>query len=85
MGKLKVHVHDVPNQTLLIGICESFQETGSCREFFLELRFCTNMLIPKAVVSLEVASNGHCMIPLRRDLLASATLRKQPFSRLADG
>ena len=82
VGKLKVHVHDVPNQPVLISV-KALKKLGAVIDFSRN-EILYKHVDPKAVVSLETASNGHCLMPLGGDLLAGAVMRKQPFSNLAD-
>ena len=82
MGKLKVHVYDVPNQPVLISV-KALKKLGAIVDFSRN-EILYKHVDPKAVVPLEVASNGHCLMPLGGDLLAGAVMRAQPFSSLAE-
>ena len=81
VGKLQVHVHDVPNQPVLISV-KALRKLGAVIDFSRSEILYKNV-DPTAVVPLEVASNGHCLMPLGGDLLAGAKHRAQPFSSLA--
>eukprot|EP00435_Cladocopium_sp_Y103_P054009 s378_g17.t1 len=81
VGKLQVHVHDVPNQPVLISV-KALRKLGAVIDFSKNEILYKNV-DPKAVVPLEVASNGHCLMPLGGDLLAGAKHRTHPFSSLA--
>ena len=82
VGKLKVHVYDVPNQPVLISV-KALTKLGTIVDFSRN-EILYKHVDPKAVVPLEVASNGHCLMPFGGDLLAGAVMRAQPFSSLAE-
>ena len=81
MGKLRVHVHDIPNQPVLISV-KALRKLGAVVDFSRD-EILYKAIDPKAVAPLEVASRGHCLMPLGGDLLAGAVMRRQPFTTLA--
>ena len=82
VGKMRVHVHDVPNQPVLISV-KALKKLGAVIDFSTD-EILYKHVDPKAVVPLEVASNGHCLMPLGDDLLAGAKMRTLPFASLSD-
>lgn len=80
-GSLKIHVHDVPQQPILISV-KSLKQLGAVIDFekneILYKRVCKH-----SVVQLECAKNGHLLMPLCGDLLSGAKKRTTPFESLA--
>ena len=81
-GRLQIHVHDVPNQPVLISV-KALRKLGAVIDFSKN-EVLYKHVNPRAVIPLEVAGNGHCLMPLGCDLLAGARFREQPFHNLAD-
>eukprot|EP00435_Cladocopium_sp_Y103_P071399 s167_g37.t1 len=76
-GSLKIHVHDVPQQPILISV-KSLRQLGAVVDFekneILYKRVCKHSVVP-----LETAKNGHLLMPLCGDLLKGAHKRSSPF------
>ena len=82
LGAMAVHVHEVPNQPILISV-KALKSLGAVVDFARD-EVIYKHLCPHSVVSLESAKNGHLLMPLGGNLLAGAVKRAQPFSQLGD-
>eukprot|EP00435_Cladocopium_sp_Y103_P026359 s1589_g6.t1 len=69
-GRLQIHVHAVPNQPVLVSV-KALRKLGGVIDCSRDEILYKNVN-PKAVVPLEVASSGHCLMALGGDLLAGA-------------
>lgn len=80
LGDLAVHVHEVPNQPVLISV-RTLKKLGAIVDFGSN-KVIYQKLCPKSVMSLEEADNGHLLMPLTSDLLDGAVKRTSPFQGL---
>ena len=81
-GKMKVHVHDIPGQPVLLSV-QSLRALGAVIDFGRdEAIFKT--LSPSSVIQLETTDSGHQLFPLVGDALQGARRRKTPFRSLYD-
>lgn len=82
VGNMTIHVHELPNQPILISI-KALRSLGAIVDFSRN-EVIYKSLCPHSVVKLESASNGHLLMPLGDDLLQGAQKRSRPFSTLSD-
>lgn len=82
VGDMAIHVHEVPDQPILISI-RSLKALGAVVDFGRN-EVIYRKICPHSVVALEQASNGHLLMPLSGNLLEGATRRKQAFGALGD-
>ena len=82
VGDMSIHVHDLPNQPILVSI-KSLRALGAVVDFGRN-EVIYRSICPLSVVRLEQAANGHLLMPLSDNLLAGATRRKQAFGALGD-
>ena len=82
VGDMSIHVHDLPNQPILVSI-KSLRALGVVVDFGRN-EVIYRSICPLSVVRLEQAANGHLLMPLSDNLLAGATRRKQAFGALGD-
>lgn len=80
LGDLAVHVHEVPNQPVLISV-RTLKKLGAVVDFGTN-QVIYRKLCPMSVVGLEEADNGHLLMPLTSDLLDGAVKRVSPFQGL---
>ena len=80
-GKMQLHVHDTPQQPVLISV-KALKQLGAVIDF--SSNECVFAKVdPSAVVRLDTADNGHLLMPLSSNLLEKARPRKTPFLGLA--
>ena len=80
-GKLKIHVHDMPDQPVLISV-KALKQLGAIVDFDRN-EVIYQKVCDRSVVPLEAASNGHLLMPLNGNLLAGARKRATAFKDLA--
>ena len=80
-GKLKIHVHDMPDQPVLISV-KALKHLGAIVDFDRN-EVIYRKVCDRSVVPLEAASNGHLLMPLNGNLLAGAQKRATAFVNLA--
>lgn len=80
VGKMTIHVHEIPNQPVLVSV-KSLRAVGGVVEFGKN-EVIYRQACPRRVVPLETAKNGHLLMPLTGDLLSGARKRASDFKDL---
>ena len=80
-GQMQIHVHDVPDQPILVSV-KSLKALGAILDFSRNEVIYTKVC-DRSVVPLQVAANGHLLMPLTGDLLAGSHQRATSFKSLA--
>ena len=82
MGQMKVHVHDVPGQPVLLSIA-ALRSLGAVIDFNKDQMILTKVS-PDQVINLERTGGGHQVFPLTSDIFADSIRRQSPFVSLVD-
>lgn len=80
-GQLQIHVHEVPDQPILLSV-QPLRSLGAILDFSRNEVIYTKVC-DKSVVLLQVADNGHLMMPLCGNLLAGSKQRATAFVSLS--
>ena len=80
-GSLEIHVHDVPDQPVLISL-KALKKLGAIIDFGRN-EVVYRKVCDKSVVPLEVAGNGHLLMPLNGNLLEGAHKRQTSLQSLS--
>lgn len=81
-GTMKIHVHDIPQQPVLLSI-SSLRSLGAVIDFS-EDTCIFKKIDPCRVVQLERAESGHQVFPLTQDIFQNSTRRDKTFVSLRD-
>lgn len=81
VGRMTVHVHDVPNQPVLISR-RALENLGAVIDFD-QKQAVYKRVDPTKIVPLREAENGHLLMPLTGDLLEGHVTRASPFVSLS--
>ena len=81
-GKMEIHIHDMPDQPVLVPV-KALKKLGAILDFGRSEILYRNVC-DRSVVPLETAANGHLLMPLNGNLLEGAQKRQQPFRQLKD-
>ena len=76
-GKMKIHIHDIPGQPVLLSV-KSLRSLGAVIDFERDEAI-FRRLDPRKVVSLETTDSGHQLFPLVGDVMARSVNRSTPF------
>ena len=79
---MRVHVHEVPNQPVLLSIA-SLRKLGAVIDFN-EDKMILKAVDPCRVIKLERTSSGHQVFPLTEDVYSSSTCRQHAFKSLCE-
>ena len=79
-AKMKVHLHDIPQQPVLLGI-KGLRALGAVIDFSSNEAIFKNVDAAK-IVTLETTPGGHQLFPLVADVLSQAKERRVPFRSL---
>lgn len=79
-GKMKIHVHEIPQQPILMSI-QALRRMGAVIDFERDECIFRN-IDPSRVVRLERAASGHQVFPLTEDVYRESTRRANPFVSL---
>lgn len=82
VGQMKVAVHDIPGQPVLLSI-SSLRALGAVIDFDKD-EMIMKRVDPQAIVQLERASNGHQVFPLTEDCWSTAKRRHKAFTSFQD-
>lgn len=82
MGHMRVHIHDVPGQPVLLSIA-ALRSLGAVIDFEND-EMILKKICPDRVVPLERTFGGHQVFPLTQDIFKDSVKRQQPFSTLRD-
>ena len=82
VGQMKVAVHDIPGQPVLLSV-SSLRALGAVIDFD-EDEMILKRVDPHAIVQLERATNGHQVFPLTDDLMSTAKRGHKAFTSLQD-
>ena len=80
VGQMKVHVHDVPGQPVLLSIA-ALRSLGAVIDFSKDQMILTKVS-PDRVINLERTGGGHQVFPLTSDIFENSTRRQSPFVSL---
>lgn len=79
-GKMKIHVHEIPQQPILLSI-QALRTMGAVIDFERDECIFRN-IDPSRVVKLERAASGHQVFPLTEDVYSGSSRRVEPFVSL---
>ena len=79
-GKMKIHLHDIPQQPVLLSI-KGLKALGAVIDFSTNEAIFKSLDASKIVV-LETTASGHQLFPLVTDVLKDAKQRSVPFKSL---
>ena len=79
---MRVHVHEVPNQPVLLSIA-SLRKLGAVIDFS-EDQMILKAVDPCRVIKLERTSSGHQVFPLTEDVYRTSTCRQNAFESLCE-
>lgn len=82
MGNMRVHVHDVPGQPVLLSIA-ALRHLGAIIDFEKDEMILRNICADR-VIPLERTFGGHQVFPLTQDIFKDSVKRDKPFSTLHD-
>lgn len=82
VGQMKVHVHDVPGQPVLLSIA-ALRSLGAVIDFSKDQMILTKVS-PDRVINLERTGGGHQVFPLTSDIFENSLRRQSPFVSLVD-
>lgn len=82
VGQMKVAVHDIPGQPVLLSI-SSLRALGAVIDFDKD-EMIMKRVDPQAIVQLERASNGRQVFPLTEDCWSTAKRRHKAFTSFQD-
>ena len=80
IGRMKIHLHDIPGQPVLLSI-KGLKALGAVIDFSTNEALFKNIDARK-VTTLETTTGGHQLFPLAGDVLQGAYERTTPFSSL---
>ena len=82
MSTMRVHVHDIPNQPVLLSIA-SLRALGAVIDYDQNTML-LKRVDPHKVLKLETTSTGHQVFPLTADVYSQSRQREKPFGGLID-
>ena len=80
VGHMKINVHEIPNQPVLLGI-SSLRALGAVIDF-AEDKCILKSVNPSRIIQLERATGGHQVFPLTEDVYRQSYERQRPFHSL---
>ena len=80
VGKMQIHVHDIPQQPVLLSI-SALRSLGAVIDFSEDTCILKNVDASR-VIQLERAESGHQVFPLTQDVFQDSKQRHQPFVSL---
>ena len=81
-GTMKIHVHDIPQQPVLLSI-SALRSLGAVIDFSDDTCILKNVDASR-VIQLERAESGHQIFPLTQDVFQTSAQRHQPFVSLSE-